>query len=107
MCVLLCTFMSDPWYCYIHTLSFLHLNRNYVFLHIYNSLPNKFNSTQTQLNPQNVASWACYWTINTKMANHSDVVECSFEVLVSWRQGSWKPDSMTTFKNSVTRPSLI
>ena len=70
----------------------LHLNYVYLCIYnllplcIYNLLPSKLNSNQIQ------STEFCQLgmlldleveTINAKMANHSDVVECSFESLVS------------------------
>ena len=75
------------------------LHRNYVFC-VYIILYQITSTQTTEFCQLGMLLDLEVETINAKMANHSDVVECSFEILVSWRHGSGKPDSMTTFKNS-------
>ena len=37
-------------------------------------------------------------TVKAKKASHSDVVECAFEMLLSWRQRRVTPESTKTLK---------
>ena len=37
-------------------------------------------------------------TVKAKKASHTDVVECAFEILLTWRQRSENPESTTTLK---------